>query len=547
MVTARMTSDAATPHNTDINPEDREIDDFSDLTPRHRKILLGSILIVALCGIVYELIIGAVSSYLLGNSVYQFSITVGFFMFAMGVGSYISQFIRQNLLHYFVMVEIALAVIGGICSITLFLTFPFSPFMYRTVMFAFILSIGTLVGFEIPILTRILAQEDGTRKSIANVLSLDYIGALIGSVAFPLFLLPSLGLVRSSFAIGLINICVALCTVLFLRDKIKHAKRFAIAILGILGALFALVLFASRISAMAQHHLYFDQVIWNKTSPYQNLYVTQDWAKRDLRLFIDGHLQFSESDEHRYHEALVHSVMSYDGPHENVLVLGGGDGLAVRELLKYDDISRIDLVDLDPEMTKLGTKFAPLVRLNKGAMKDPRVNVYNDDAFSFINSSGPIYDRVIIDMPDPHNEALSKLYAVEFYAMISRRMSETGVLISQSSSPYFANKAFWCVGTTLEDIFPNVRGFQITVPSFGLWGFQMASKSDQDLSIMPSTQVPTRYWTSDVFKAALTFGKDIARPESSPVNSIFEPIIYHLYLEDVTGNPLKKMITNMSG
>ena len=516
-------------------PLSEELDDFSDLTPRAEGVLLTSILIVALCGIVYELIIGAVSSYLLGNSIYQFSITVGFFMFAMGIGSYISQFIRQDLIRYFVGVEIALAVVGGLSSILLFLTFPFSPWIYRTVMLTLIFIIGTLVGFEIPILTRILAQGSGTRRSIAKVLSLDYIGALIGSVAFPLFLLPSLGLVRASFGIGLINILVALFTVMFLWDKFEKPKR----VLTIIGAVFltllGLVLAGSRISAFAQHQLYFDQVIWEKDTPYQTLVVTQEWGKRDLRLFIDGHLQFSEMDEHRYHESLVHSVMSYDGPKENILILGGGDGLAVRELLKYPGVERIDLVDLDPEMTKLGAEFEPLVRLNKNALADPRVSVFNQDAFVFIKTADPVYDRVIIDMPDPHNEALSKLYSSEFYVMIRRKMKPEAVLITQASSPYFARRAFWCVGETLKEIFPAVQPFHTTIPSFGVWGFQIASKSDRDLGIMPETAVKTRYWSPEVYNASVIFGSDVGPVAGLPVNSIFEPTIYQLYLKDVAG------------
>ncbi|MEL7019038.1 MAG: hypothetical protein AAGL18_09960, partial [Pseudomonadota bacterium] len=214
-----------------------ETDDFSDLSGFGRGALLASIVVVALCGIVYELIIGAVSSYLLGNSVYQFSITIGFFMFAMGAGSFVSQYIRARLIYNFILVEIILAVIGGVCSIALFLTFPFSPATYSTVMMAFILSIGFLVGLEIPILTRILAQSSGTRKSIASVMSLDYVGALIGSVAFPLVLLPSLGLVRASFAIGLANILVALVTLVCLRDHVPRPRRLTVIALGVFVAL----------------------------------------------------------------------------------------------------------------------------------------------------------------------------------------------------------------------------------------------------------------------------------------------------------------------
>lgn len=524
---------------------DVENEDFSDISDRAQGVLLASILIVALCGIVYELIIGAVSSYLLGNSIYQFSITVGFFMFAMGIGSYLSQYIRNNLIRYFVIIEIMLAVVGGICSISLFLTFPFSPYMYRTVMMAFIITIGTLVGLEIPILTRIMAQSEGTRKSIAKVLSFDYIGALIGSVAFPLMLLPSLGLVRSSFAIGLINIFVAFLTILFMRRHLKHPKAMLAVVLSIAVALTALITFGSRISAAAQQHLYFDQVIWKKDTLYQSLTMTQSYGNNDLRLFIDGHLQFSESDEHRYHETLVHSVLALEGTRENVLVLGGGDGLAVREILKYSDVKHIDLVDLDPAMTDLGKDFPPLVKLNKASLADPRVTTYNMDAFVFIKDKGRTYDRVIIDMPDPHNEAISKLYAVEFYAMIKRRMNEDAVLITQSSSPYFARSAFWCVGSTLADIFAQTQALQVTTPSFGVWGFQTAAKRAGRLEDGLSLDgAKTRFWTPEILSAAKIFGKDIDLPKAMKlkpvVNSIFEPVIYQLYLKDVTTSAVKR-------
>ena len=534
-----MTAETSTADIQEVN------DDFSGISDHGRAILLGSILVVALCGIVYELIIGAVSSYLLGNSIYQFSITIGFFMFAMGIGSYLSQFIRTNLIEKFVIIEIILAIVGGICSISLFLTFPFSPYMYRTVMMAFIITIGTLVGLEIPILTRIMAQAEGTRKSIAKVLSFDYIGALIGSVAFPLMLLPSLGLVRASFAIGLINIFVALLTILFLRKYLKFPKVMLATVLAIAVSLTGLILLGSRISAAAQQHLYFDQVIWKKDTPYQSLTMTQSYGNNDLRLFIDGHLQFSESDEHRYHEMLVHSALAPSGPRENVLVLGGGDGLAVREILKYSDVAHIDLVDLDPAMTDLGSKFPPLVALNKDALSDDRVTVYNMDAFNFIKDATLTYDRVIIDMPDPHNEAISKLYAVEFYAMISRKMTQDGIVISQSSSPYFARNAFWCVGNTLTEIFPETRALQVTTPSFGVWGFQVASKSAGRLDdVFEFDGVKTRFWTPQVAQAAKVFGKDIAKPaagkKGDPVNTIFDPIIYHLYLKDVTTSAIKR-------
>ncbi|MBU2532014.1 MAG: polyamine aminopropyltransferase [Alphaproteobacteria bacterium] len=513
----------------DLDDHDPHI--YADLSPVHAAILLISISIVALCGIVYELIIGTVSSYLLGNSVYQFSITIGFFMFAMGIGSYLSKFIGGNLIARFIHVEMVLALIGGICSLALFFAFPFAPFLYQLVMFFFIFTIGALVGLEIPLLTRILAQGSGTRRSIANVMSLDYIGALIGSVAFPLMLLPNLGLVRSSFAIGLINIFVAVLNVIYLRQYLPNPGRLLALIFGVLGFLVLLLFLGTRLTSMAQDNLYFDQVIWKKQTQYQSLVVTNNWQRGDLRLFIDGHIQFSEADEHRYHEALVHPVMSYPGKSERLLVLGGGDGLALREILKYGHVKQIDLVDIDPQMTDLGRDFSPLVKLNAGALHDPRVKIYNTDAFIFINRPGPLYDRVFLDFPDPHNEAISKLYSVEFYTMLKRRMAPDGVMITQSSSPFFARRTYWSIERTLAAVFPATLSFNLPVPAFGLWGFNIAAM--QHGAGAGAISVPTRYLTDDVFKASQVFGKDIARlPEPQPVNTIFEPILYQLYLED---------------
>ncbi len=504
---------------------------YENLPQKQVFILLLSIAIVAMCGIVYELIIGTISSYLLGNSVYQFSLTIGFFMFAMGIGSYLSQFLLGNLVRNFVYVEIVLALVGGICSLALFFTFPFSPGLYQTVMFAFILMIGTLVGLEIPLLTRILTQSSGTRKSIANVMSLDYVGALVGSVAFPLMLLPSLGLMRSSFAIGTINILVALITVLYLREFIPQYKR----VLKVIGVAFLLLIgftiISDRLTSYAQQNLYFDKVVWKKQTKYQNLVVTRHHQRDDLRLFIDGHIQFSQRDEYRYHEALIHPLMSFTGKAETILVMGGGDGLAVRELLKHKSIKRIDLVDLDPAMTKIGKTFPPLVKLNKSALSDPRVHIYNEDAFVFIRRKGLVYDRIVLDFPDPHNEAISKLYSEEFYTMLSKRMSESGVMITQSSSPFFARKTFWSIAATLDKVFPITQSFHVTVPAFGLWGFNIAYKN-KALKKGKIT-VPTRFLTDQAYISALYFGNDISKPKGIKTNSIFEPTLYNYYLQDL--------------
>jgi spermidine synthase len=344
-------------------------------------------------------------------------------------------------------------------------------------------------------------------------------------------LLPNLGLVRSSFAIGLINIFVALLNVVYLRRYLPNPGRLFALVLGVLGILLLLLFFGTRLTSMAQHNLYYDQVIWKKQTPYQSLVMTNNWQRGDLRLFIDGHIQFSQSDEHRYHEALVHPVMNYPGKPERVLVLGGGDGLAIREIVKYKTAKHIDLVDIDPAMTDLGRNFAPLVSLNQNAMNDPRVKVYNTDAFIFINKPGPAYDRVILDFPDPHNEAIAKLYSLEFYTMLKRRMSPDGVLITQSSSPFFSRRTFWAIETTLAAVFPETLSFSLPIPAFGVWGFNVATMKAG--TVAGPITAPTNYLTDASYKASQVFAKDIARPpEVLPVNTIFEPVLYQLYLSD---------------
>lgn len=507
---------------------------YADLTQKQASVLLGAIMIVALCGIVYELIIGTASSYLLGNSVYQFSLTIGFFMFAMGVGSYVSRFIMGNLIQAFIWVEMVLALVGGLCSISLFMLFPFAPWFYTVGMFSFISAIGFLVGLEIPLLTRVLSERTTTRESISDVLSLDYIGALGGSVLFPILLLPSLGVITSSFAIGLTNAMVALLTVFWLWDYLSTPRRMVGYALGTIVLLFALTLLAGRITAFAQDHLYFDRIVYREQSQYQSLVVTNTWKKNDVRLFIDGHLQFAQVDEYRYHEALVHPVMSWGtGAPARVLILGGGDGLAVREVLKHPGVETIDLVDLDPAMTDLGRDFAPLVRLNGASMANDKLQVHNGDAFTFVKDTKQIYDRIIIDFPDPHNEALSKLYSVEFYAMVQAILAEDGTLVTQSSSPFFSPHTYWTVSTTLDEVFPQVVNYQFSIPSFGVWGYNLASnRADTELGSLPQD---LRFLTPQAFAAARIFPADLQPTRGLMVNSIFNPGIYHEYARDVSG------------
>ena len=452
-------------------------------------------------------------------------------MFSMGVGSYLSKLLGENLIQNFISIEIAISLVGGICSLLLLMAFPLVRPLYNTVMFSLIFIIGALVGMEIPILTGILSYKQSTRDSIANVMSLDYMGALIGSVAFPLLLLPHLGLIRSSFAIGLINILTALVNIYFFRKYLSSPRLMTVISISVLILLTTFTFYGTYLTGFAEKHLYFDQIIYKKQTPYQRIVVTQAQGTKEHRLFIDGHIQFSSRDEYRYHESLVHPLMSVQGKRANVLILGGGDGLAVREILKYDDVELIHLVDIDPEMTRISKNLPMLSKLNQNSLDNKKLTIYNEDAFSFINKAGIYYDRVIIDMPDPHNEAINKLYSKEFYTMIRKRMSSKGILVTQSSSPFFTHKTFWSIEKTLNAVYEDTLSYHVTIPSFGIWGFNIARVN----STIPKTfhfDINTQYINENTMQAAMIFAKDIKKIEV-PVNTIMEPKLYQLYLEDL--------------
>jgi spermidine synthase len=511
-------------------------DNDNQLTATQTRWLLLSVLIVALCGIAYELIIAAVSSYLLGNSVAQFSITIGLFMFAMGIGSYLTKFIQSELVERFVQIEIAVAFVGGISAALLFLVFPYFA-LYKPVMYGLILVIGALVGLEIPLLTRILSRSASFSDSLAHVLSLDYIGALIGSVGFPLILLPTLGLFRSSFAIGLLNISVAVIALRLLSHSHPGLKRYWKYALAVIAILILLIATSAWITRFAEGQLFADEIIFAEQSPYQRIVLTSHPRNGEVRLYLDGHLQFAGSDEYRYHESLVHPVMSFGKPPKKILVLGGGDGLAIREILKHPSVARIDLVDIDPKMTELSQRIAPILALNQNSLTDPKVTMHHEDAFNFVQRSyaklqpeSDWYDRIIIDLPDPHSEALNKLYSKEFYGLLERILSDDGAMVTQSGSPFITREAFWCIAKTIDATEFQVLSYQTHLNSFGEWGFQLAIKKNNPLHLseLALRNVSMRYLSDEVFRRSQMFSVDNSRLES-PINSIFEPKLYLLY------------------
>lgn len=436
--------------------------------------LFVSVCLIAACGLIYELVAGALASYLLGDSVTQFSTVIGTYLFAMGIGSWLSRYITKGVIARFVQIEFLVGVIGGLSSLLLFLAFAYTEF-FQVVLYGIVLVIGILVGLEIPLLMRILKDRFSFKDVIANVLTFDYVGALFASLLFPLVLVPRLGLVRSALLFGLINVMVGLWSTWLFREVLPRRRS-----LQATGVVALLILGAGlwkgqTITVLAEEGMYADPIILAKDTRYQRIVLTS-W-KDDLRLYLNGHLQFASRDEYRYHESLVHPGLASSFRRDNVLVLGGGDGLAVREILKYPDVKHVTLVDLDEGMTTLFRTHPRLVALNKGALNDARVQVLNADAFKWLDEHDAAFDFVVIDFPDPSNYHVGKLYTSAFYRLVQQHMTPVASLVVQSTSPMFARQSFWSIVTTLEQSGLTTWPYHSYVPSFGEWGFVLASRA----------------------------------------------------------------------
>jgi spermidine synthase len=448
-------------------------------------LLFISVFVIATCGLIYELIAGTLASYLLGDSITQFSTIIGCYLFAMGIGSWLSKYVNRNLLSFFVKVEIMVGLIGGCSAALLFLLFE-HVYSFRLLLYFIVGVIGILVGIEIPLLLRILKDRFEFKDLVSKVFTFDYIGALFASIVFPLILVPYLGLVKSSFLFGILNVMVAIWLLYTIKENIPRIHLHKISAICSLVFLMFGFCYSEKIIGVSESSAYLGNIIFAESTPYQRIVITKQ--QNDLRLFLNSNLQFSSSDEYRYHEALVHPVLSAIKSPKRVLIIGGGDGLALREVLKYPSIEAITLVDLDPAMTKLFSSNQILMDLNNNSLLSPKLTVVNRDAFLWIKEiqkqNKPIFDALIIDVPDPSNFSVGKLYSSTFFKQLRGVMNRDSIIVIQSTSPLVARKSFWCVNNTLEATGFLTAPYHTFVPSFGEWGFIIASSKPY---ILPKT------------------------------------------------------------
>ncbi|GAB2610311.1 polyamine aminopropyltransferase [Streptomyces capparidis] len=495
-----------------------------------RFLLLFTVFLCAACGLVYELALTALGSYLVGDTVTQTSIVLAVMVFAMGVGSLAAKPLRHRAVGAFALVEGLLALVGGLSVLMLYMAFAWLG-VYTPAMVVIAFVVGVLIGAEIPLLMTMLQriQRQDAGGAVADLFAADYVGALIGGLCFPLLLLPTFGQLKGALVVGAVNATAGVGVVLWIfRKQTRRAVRGLLlagmaAVLALLGGTYAL---ADDLEVTARQRLYRDPIVHAERSPYQEIVVTRSVAftgTDDTRLFLNGDLQFSSVDEYRYHEALVHPALA--GRRSSVLVLGGGDALALREVLRYDDVERVTLVELDPAVTALARSYGPLRDLNGDALADPRVTVVHADAFTWVRQARQRYDAVLVDFPDPDSVATAKLYSVEFYGMLSRLLAPGARAVVQAGSPFFAPKTYWAIEAGIREGGLTTRPYQVDVPSFGNWGFVLATRGGAEARLRLAPDAPRlRFLDDAVLKAAAVFPVD-RRARDVRASTLMKPTV----------------------
>jgi spermidine synthase len=506
-----------------------------------RRIVLLAVFVCAACGLVYELALITLGSYLTGSSIEQTSLVLGFVMAAMGVGALVVKPLLRWPVPAFAAVELSLGLFGAFSVPLLYAAFSWLN-LYVPVLLVVATVIGALIGAEIPLLMELVqrVRRQDAAGAVADLSAADYLGALLGGLAFPFLLLPTFGLLRGALLVGAVNVVTAgLLTGWLFGPELTRRGRLAVVVASAsaLAVLAAASAYAGQFEVTARQRLYRHPIVHAERSRYQEIVLTSaragGWGDRDVRLYLDGDLQFSSLDEHRYHESLVHPAMA--GPHRRVLVLGGGDGLALREVLRYADVEQVTLVDLDPAVVDLARTDPWLSERNGGAFEDERVEVVAADAFTWARGhGGPPYDVVLVDLPDPDATETAKLYTVELYGMVDRLLADEGRMAVQAGSPFFAPRSYWSIVESVEAAGLAATPYHVDVPSFGDWGFVLAGEGERPPLTVARDAPALRFLTPAVLAASGTFAPD-RLPDDVEASTLLDPVILRYQREEWVG------------
>lgn len=483
-----------------------------------RFLVLLVVFVCAACGLVYELELVALASYLIGDSVTQASVVLSVMVFAMGVGSLLAKRLRGHAAVGFGLLESVLALVGGLSATALYASFAWLG-ESRGALVAFSLAIGVLIGAEIPLLMtliqRVSRQDAG--GTVADLFAADYVGALVGGLAFPFFLLPRFGQLTGALLTGGVNVLAGGGLVLwvFRRDLSRRSRWVLLTanvlVLAVLGTASALM---SDFEDAARQAVYGGRVRVAVHTDMQEVVLTGG-SKGPLDLYLDGRLKVSGRDEYRYHEALVHPAMR--GRHARVLVLGGGDGLAAREALRYPDVRAVTVVDSDATLAALARRDPALSALNGHAFDDPRLRFVHADAFDWLREEvaaghggrvpGGPYDVIVSDLPNPGITSSTKLYSEEFYGLAAHALAPGGRLAVHVGGAAAGSRMFWTVDATLRAAGFRTTPYQVAGAADGFaagpdrsrhehlradadWGFELASRGPRPPGLGLASNAP---------------------------------------------------------
>lgn len=515
-----------------IEQPDNVANHSTKLTQKQRHLLLLTAAVSSGCGLAAELLLGTLTSYLVGAQALAYGVAVGGFLAAMGIGAYLSGFVaarpslsekaqQRQLLNGFFLIELALAPLVALVPLGLFTLFTLNGPVWVGLTFG-TLVLGILSGMEVPLLTRLIElDKHDLSGSLAGVLALDYVGALAGSLLFPAVLLPWVGLLPSAFIIGSLPAWMVFALAL----AFPRMRPWRYVGLGLAIALCVITPSVLPFSANLENKLYKAPVIWRSRSNYQRIVLTR--FGQDVRLFLNGELQLSTIDEYRYHESLVHPAMAVatadELPPKNVLLLGAGDGMALREVLKWPSIEQVTILELDPAVVNLAQTQASLVKFNQNAFDDPRVTIQYGDAFKRVPQLTTLFDVIIADFPDPDEVAIAKLYSKGFYQQLRSRLSPNGILVTQASSPFFAPKVIACITKTLEATGLVAAPYSVNIPSFGPWGFVIATQKEISFAGV-DLPIETQFLTPELLPTMFVMAKDVTET-AVKVNQLSNPVI----------------------
>jgi spermidine synthase len=564
-------------------------------------------LVLAACSLLYELLIAQTLATLAANTVVWYSVTIGVYLAAMGLGALLhDKYATDNLWARLFRVELLLSAIGALAVPILNFTHTFAllldlndlTFAGNAVFFAsaFILTavIGVLTGFELPLLIDLGNEASRERRVTNRVLASDYMGSLLGGLAFPLVLMPSLGLIVIGLLTAGINLIVALIALRWLLPKSRRpALRFA-ASGSLASAILLGLFFAQPIEQyfVKNYYFYFDhsddlgklfgslentEDVFRARSPYQRIDIVHDQSgydtdmlidaysskfienpmqPRNYVLFLNGDYQLASSYEEYYHEFFAHVPIITNGvTPRRVLVMGAGDGLLIRELVKYPDIESIVHVDLDRKLVELAQTHPVLMAINEGALDDPRVRTYFDDAYRYIRNTTESFDAIYLDFPSPKDYNLSKLYSREFFHFVRQHLAPDGfVVLDTPGLKFSANKREIYTSTIKMAGFNLVQPYISKIEAFNdeamrillrsgygiaksrrlladhakflRYGFVIARDDWPDKPIYRDPRVKLHVLTDERLLATLQNKlPPIPPPDPSKVNSIFRPTL----------------------